>query len=83
MKRNGTMFIQIQTGELLPLGMVNANTIQWQALPVDLKMELLVSVGFKNGLLYLPDLKLPTKHVLTGWKLFQKLKLHCNFRNIF
>ena len=74
MKRRGTMFIQIQTGELLPLGMVNAHSAQWQALPVFLRQDLVVSVGFQNGLLYLPDLKLPTKHVLTGWNLFQKNK---------
>ena len=78
MKERRIIFIQIQTGKLLPLGMIDDKSVEWQALPVDLKMELLVSVGYQYGPIFLPDLKLPTKHVLTGCNLFQKRKNFCN-----
>lgn len=60
------MFIQIQTGKLLPLGLIDITTVEWQELPKTLNEDLLVSVSFNERSLFLPDLTLPRRYILTG-----------------
>ena len=60
------IFIQIQTGKLLPLGMVDIESIQWQKLPEKLEAWYVMRVDFNNREIFLPDLLLPRKHALTG-----------------
>ena len=64
-KKENAIFIQIQTGQLLPLGMIAPETIAWQALPA--LGNTYTFVDFNQHQLALPDLTLPKKFALTGF----------------
>ena len=66
-KKEKAIFIQIQTGKLLPLGMIALETIAWQALPA--LGNTYTSVDMNHRQLALPDLTLPKKFALTGFYL--------------
>ena len=72
-KKEKAIFIQIQTGKLLPIGMIALETIAWQALPA--LGDTYTSVDYNHHQLALPDLTLPKKFALTGFYLKVLIKL--------
>ena len=72
-KKERAIFIQIQTGKLLPLGMIAPETVKWQALPA--LSNIYTHVDMNQRQLALPDLTLPKKYALTGFYLQVLIKL--------
>lgn len=66
-KTQGVLYLQIQTGKLLPFGNIDPSTVKWQDPPGDLTSNFFEidydSRGFSLGNLHMDD------HVLTGIKL--------------
>lgn len=64
--QQGVLFLQIQTGNLLPLGFIESSSIQWQAPPSDLARNYLTfdydTRSFALGDVFMDD------HILTGVK---------------
>lgn len=65
-KENKIIFLQIQTGLLLPLGMVDASTVSWQQLPQNVSSNQTIQMGYVVNSIILPDLRLSKEYIFTG-----------------
>ena len=64
-KMRDTIFLQIQTGKLLALGVIDSTTVGWQELPSFTRSNT-VEFNYHDHTMILPDLTFPKKYVLTG-----------------